>query len=164
MNIKAWGMLLATLGVAGCSLFAVRGERLDVVEAGRSILCSAEEPSARVQIFDSAAAVQQWQARTGIELAVFGELDRGRYALIEMGQRHTGGYGVAVSREARISGNTLRLYATFFEPDAGAITSQMINSPCALVYLPEGAYIGVQVYDQHGQLRADSMRSGEAVP
>lgn len=150
----AMALLLSACGLRG---WIGGGEAIRVTEAGRSQLCSAEDENSRVRIFDSAAAVIDWQERTGIQLAEFKDLERGRYALIEMGQRHSGGYGLAVSREARVVGGTLHLVATYFSPKAGSMSIQTITSPCVLVHLTEGEYIGVEVYDQDGQLRAASM-------
>ena len=162
MSSKTIGTLLtgaAALLLSACGLRGWIGgaDAIGVTEAGRSQLCSAEDENSRVHIFDSAAAVIDWQDRTGIHLAEFKDLERGRYALIEMGQRHSGGYGLAVSREAAIVGNTLRMAATFFSPKSDSMSAQMITSPCVLVHLPEGEYIGVEVYDQNGALRAASM-------
>jgi hypothetical protein len=153
----AMALLLSACGMRG---WIGGGDAIRVTEAGRSQLCSAEDENSRVRIFDSAAAVIDWQERTGIKLAEFKDLERGRYALIEMGQRHTGGYGLAVSREARIVSGNLHLVATYFTPKAGAMRTQMITSPCVLVHLTEGDYIGVEVYDQDGTLRTAS--KGEA--
>ncbi|MES0872533.1 protease complex subunit PrcB family protein [Sinimarinibacterium thermocellulolyticum] len=157
-RLKALTAGVVTLLLSACALrgWIGGGEAIRVTEAGRAQLCSAEDDTSRVHIFDSPAAVIDWQERTGIRLAEFKDLERGRYALIEMGQRHTGGYGLAVSREARIVGNTLRLVATFFSPKAGSMRTQMITSPCVLVHLTEGDYVGVEVYDQNGELRAAS--------
>lgn len=145
------------LGACGLRGWMGGGDATDVSEVGRSQLCTAEDENARVQIFDSPAAVIDWQERTGIRLAEFKDLELGRHALIEMGQRHTGGYGIAVSREARVSGDRLQVYATFFSPGAGSMRTQMITSPCVLVHLPEGPYVGVEVYDQTGARRASSL-------
>jgi hypothetical protein len=147
-------VLLSACGLRG---WMGGGDATEVREVGRSQLCTAENENARVWIFDSPAAVIDWQERTGIRLAEFKDLERGRHALIEMGQRHSGGYGLAVSREARVSGDRLQVYATFFSPGAGSMRTQMITSPCVLVHLPEGPYVGVEVYDQRGERRASSL-------
>ena len=154
--------LASLLGACGLRGWMGGGDAIEVHEVGRSQLCSAEGDDARVQIFDSPAAVIDWQDRTGIRLAEFKDLERGRHALIEMGQRHTGGYGIAVSREARVIGDRLQLYATFFAPRAGSMRAQMISSPCVLVHLPEAPYVGVEVYDQTGALRASSLQENGA--
>ncbi len=150
------------LGACGLRGWMSGSEATEVREVGRSQLCSAEGEEARVQIFDSPAAVIAWQERTGIRLAEFKDLEVGRHALIEMGRRHSGGYGLAVSREARVSGDRLMVYATFFAPAAGSMRAQMITSPCVLVYLPDGPYVGVEVYDQSGERRASSLEESGA--
>ncbi len=160
MKFKTMLVLGMASVLSACGLFKTQGDATEVKEVGRSQLCSAEDEEARVRIFDSPAAVSDWQERTGIQLAEFADLERGRYALIEMGQRHTGGFGIAVSREGSVAGNTLRVYATFFSPGEGSMRTQMITSPCVLVQLPDGPYVGVDVYDQTGSLRARSMDGG----
>jgi hypothetical protein len=163
MKMKTlWTLTLVGLAslLGGCGLrgWIDGGDAVEVREVGRSQLCSAEGENARVRVFDSPAAVIDWQERSGIRLAEFKDLERGRHALIEMGQRHTGGFGIAVSREARIVGDRLQVYATFFAPRADSMRTQMISSPCVLVHLPEARYVGVEVYDQTGALRASTLQ------
>ncbi|MGB1561442.1 MAG: protease complex subunit PrcB family protein [Sinimarinibacterium flocculans] len=153
LSLSATLLLLTACAMRG---WMGGGDAIRVTEAGRAQLCSAEDENPRVRIFDSAAAVIDWQERTGIRLAEFKALERGRYALVEMGQRYTGGYGLAVSREARVVGDSLQLVATFFSPKPGSMRTQMITSPCVLVHLTEGNYVGVEVFDQDGQRRASS--------
>ncbi len=153
MKRMAIGALAVLLSGCGISQWFVRGERVSVSEVGRAQLCSDESADASVQVFASGNAVQQWQQRTGIDLHPR-ELQPGRYALIQMGQRHTGGYGIAVSGDAMRAESVLKLYATFFAPAKGAMTTQMITSPCVLVQLPSGSYATVEVYDQTGAVRA----------
>lgn len=150
-----WGA--ATLGLSACGMreWFVTSDPVEVVEVARSQLCSAEQPEARIRVFESPAAVAGWQQLTGIDLRT-GPLAQGHYALIEMGQHHTGGYGIAISREARIRDDVLQIYATFFSPSARGVVTQVITSPCVLVRLPGGYYREVEVYDQDGALRASS--------
>lgn len=152
--------LVAGLSACGIGGWLVRGEPVEVVEVARAQVCTAEDEATRVTLFATPDAVAGWEQRTGISLQRAGGFDPGRYALVEMGQRHTGGYGVAASREARLSGDVLRLYVTFFSPGPGAMTTQMITSPCVLVRLPDGAYRTVEIYDQSGRLRAASEPAG----
>jgi len=155
MKRMAIGALAMMLG--GCSLgpWFARGESVSVIEVGRASLCSDESADAAMQLFSSGNAVTQWQQRTGIDLHPRA-LQPGRYALVQMGQRHTGGYGIAVSGDAVQVEGTLKLYATFFSPAKGAMTTQMITSPCVLVALPGGNYDAVEVYDQTGAVRASA--------
>jgi hypothetical protein len=155
MKRMAIGAVAVILSGCGVGQWFVRGESVSVTEVGRSQLCSDESDDAAVQLFTSGNAVLQWQQRTGIDLRPR-ELQPGRYALVQMGQRHTGGYGIAVSGDATRADGNLKLYATFFAPGRGAMTTQMITSPCVLVQLPPGGYDSVEVYDQTGALRASA--------
>lgn len=152
------GMTLAVGGLlSGCSLggwFAGRGDLASVSEIARANLCSAEGETSRLTLFRSSEETLAWQQRTGIDLKLDADLKPGRYALIEMGQRHTGGYGIAVSREAREVNGVLQVYTTYFAPPADAMAIQMISSPCVLVRLPNALYDAIEIYDQDGELRA----------
>ncbi|MEQ1439694.1 protease complex subunit PrcB family protein [Fontimonas sp. SYSU GA230001] len=152
------GMTAAALSACGIGRWFERGERVEVFEVARAQLCGAEPG---VRLLDSADAVRDWLQRAGIAVRLSEPLEPGRYALIEMGQRTTGGYGLAVSRRARQSGAVLRIQATFFAPAPGAMTTQMLTSPCALVRLPDSEFGVIEVYDQNGQRRLSSVANGE---
>lgn len=153
-------MLVAAVTACGWNRWLWRGTPLQAVELGRAQLCADGQDGVRVRWFDTAADVRLWQQQTGVDLRLKTIPERGRYVLIELGQRNTGGYGIAVSREARLLGTTLYLYATFFAPAPGAMTVQMITSPCVLVHLPEADFAAIEVYDQEGRLRASANRPG----
>lgn len=147
------GMLAAILGACASNPLN-RGEPVLVADAGVSVSCPASGPEPWIREFASLDAVQAWQADNGIQLLTPGA-EAGRYAIVGMGQRNTGGYGIAVAREARLDDGALRLKATFIAPGAGAMTTQMLSSPCALVRLPhEAGWQRIEVYDQTGRLRA----------
>ncbi len=148
------------LSACGVTTWFARGEPVDVTEAGRAQQCAAEDATTRVRVFESPADVQAWQQRSGVDLNRIEPLVPGRYALVEMGQRQSGGYGIAVSRDARQVGDTLRIYATFFSPAPGAMTPQVITSPCVLVRVPGTALGPVEVFDQDGERRASSQAGG----
>jgi hypothetical protein len=72
-----------------------------------------------------------------------------------MGQKPTGGYGLAMSEEvAYVSNGTAVLRLSWIEPSQGAILPQVITSPCILIKLPSDSYWRIHVLDQHGHLRA----------
>ena len=155
--MRSFAIAVTAVLLSGCGLgrYLSPGDSVSVTEAGRAQLCAQQAPEAAVQLFPSGVAVAQWQHQTGIDLQAR-ELQPGRYALVQMGLRHTGGNGIAVSSDATRDGDTLNLYATFFSPRQGAITTQMLTSPCVLVQLPPGSYRTVDVYDQRGKLRASA--------
>lgn len=148
--------MLSACGIGG---WFVRGEAVEVIEVARGQLCGSE---AGVRILESAEAVSGWLQRSGVPLRLDDPLEPGRYALIELGQRTTGGYGLAVSREGRQVGVVLQIYATFFAPAPGGMTTQMIASPCVLVRLPATEFSVIDIYDQSGVRRISSAVGGEA--
>ena len=153
---KAASMVAATTVLAACaSMSWLSGgtETVTVDDAGVSVSCPASGQDPWVREFPSLDAVRSWQADNDLQLLTPGA-EPGRYAIVGMGQRNSGGYGIAVSRAAEIEDGVLRLKATFVAPRAGAMTTQMISSPCALVRLPrEAGWQSIEVYDQTGRLR-----------
>lgn len=128
-----------------------------VLEAARSLRCNAPDNISRVTLLKDLAAVRLWQASRGIQFGNDAALAAGFYALVDLGQRPSGGYGLAITRPAVLhEDGHLFLRATFVEPAAGTPASAEITSPCALVKLPAAAIQFVRVYDQSERLRADS--------
>jgi hypothetical protein len=156
-------LLAAALALPACNLLpdALRtGIDIEVREVGRSLACNAAGEDAAVHLFRDLEAVAAWQAARGVTVAPPESLPRGAYALIEMGLRPTGGYGLAVSRAAVLRGERLTLNATFVAPRPGSIVTQAQSSPCALVWLPPGRYREVELLDQTGAVRAQGAPPG----
>jgi hypothetical protein len=74
-----------------------------------------------------------------------------------MGQRPTGGYGVAISRKAGIRRDLVVLKGTFISPTTDGVVTQGVTSPCVLVDLPAGFNRGVVVFNQAGEIQATSL-------
>lgn len=129
-------------------------KEIEVSEAGRSQRCGTQGPLSRAQLLGSAAAVREWEAAREVRLAP-ADLPDGAYALIEMGERGTGGYGFAVSRVGGRRGDTALLRLTSFAPGAGRSASGAPSAPCVLVALPAGNWKGLRVADQSGAIRAE---------
>jgi len=148
-------IILAGALCAGCSLMPDwfnREPPVEVSEVARSSQCATPGADAQVTRLADAAAVQAWQQARGIELA---PLPRGPFALVEMGERPTGGYGFAISRIAGRRGDALVLHATFVAPRADDMTTQALTQPCVLVSIPDG-YSEILLLDQDGRQRARS--------
>ena len=125
---------------------------VQVAEAGRSQQCHTEDTESKVRLFVSLAEVRAWEAGSGVSVA--GEqAAESAYALVEMGRRNTGGYGIAISREAGKRGDELWLRATYVSPAPGRMVTQALTAPCVLVSLPQ-AFRKLNVQDQSGQVRA----------
>jgi hypothetical protein len=136
-----------------------RENAIAVEEVRRAQVCNTPTENAAVTLFPDLASAHAWEASRGVALIGDAPLPDGPYALVEMGTRNTGGYGVAVSRTAGRDGDRLILKATFIAPAAGRMVAEMISSPCALVSLPQAHYSEIWLIDQDGKRRA---RSGPA--
>ena len=153
-----WATVVA-LAVAGCassggmSDWFSRENAVEVSELARSAQCNTASESAAIQRFADAASLMAWQQQRGVAL-VTGSLPQGPFALVEMGQRATGGYGLAISRLAGRRGDTLILKATFIAPPADAMSTEALTSPCVLVSLPADAGGSLELLDQAGNVRA----------
>jgi hypothetical protein len=131
-----------------------RDKPLEVVERRRSPDCGTEGREPRVRAFDSVAQFESWANARGLQLFGDAQLPEARYALVEMGQRATGGFGLAVSRQALRRGSTLVLSATFVSPAPGEPVTQALTAPCVLVQLPEAPYTRLELRDQSGERKA----------
>lgn len=157
----AAGLLLWPL--AACSglggLARDEGEPVHVAEIRREALCNSDGPQPRLSLLADAEAVRAWQHAHNMDLIGVDPLPSpGPFAVVEMGVRLSAGYGIAVSREASVSGGVLRLSASQLTPDPRQAAAQMVTSPCVLVALPPRAYRGAELYDASGSLlaRADA--------
>lgn len=158
--LLACAALLAGCGFKTPRLFQGHTD-IEVREVGRSLYCNSGDDQPRVALLAGPQAVLDWQAARGIVLAGGETLSQTAYALVELGARPTGGYGLAVARAAVLRGEVVTLSATFLSPAAGSIQTQALSSPCVLVQLPRGRYAEVEVEDQSGTVRA---RGGKPAP
>ena len=103
-----------------------------------------------------AAAASSEPRYEGEEWVVRERLEAGddRIVVIEQGRRPTAGYQVAVSRVAELRGSELSLHVTMLSPRPGAMTAQMITSPCVVVGVPRVDIRKLRVIDQSGEQRA----------
>lgn len=152
------GITLAALALSACagsSDWFSRENAVDVSEVARSYHCNGEGPDVRLTLLPDLAAVEAWQQARGVSFGGVA-LPQGPFALVEMGERSSGGHGLAISRTAGRRGDTLILSATFVAPAAEDITTQAITTPCVLVSLPKQGYASVEVIDQDGRVRGRS--------
>lgn len=137
---------------------------LRVQEVARSQHCGSAGDDSRVTLFPDLNAVKAWESGRA-SLSEDRELADAPHALIELGQRKTGGYGLAVSRAARLSSSgRLTLTATYVEPSPTAFVTQALTAPCVLVRLPKHDYTSAEVLDQSGRQRADSRDTAAPAP
>lgn len=136
---------------------ADRGNDIEVHEVRRLLDCGRTDGPAAIEWIADETALRSWQAARGVELigSSAAELPAGPYAVVDHGARTTGGYGFAVSRQARVViGRTLRLTASFLAPKPGAEPASAPISPCALMQLPAGRYERVELVDPSGRRQA----------
>lgn len=164
MRVATAVLLAAALAGCGITRLFSGGEQIAVREVGRSLYCGTATEAAQAALLPDLDAVLEWQSARGVTLAPPEALARAPYAIVEMGVRPTGGYGIAVSRAAVLRGESLVLRATFVSPAPGTIRTQALSTPCALVQLPPGRYLTLEVEDQNGVVRASGGIGMPAIP
>jgi len=77
--------------------------------------------------------------------------------LVNMGQKRTGGYRVALHREqAVVSERTARIALIWAEPGADDVVAQALTRPCIILALPKDEYSRIVIVDQDGRNRMQS--------
>jgi len=108
-----------------------------------------------LEFFQDGESVHAWESARGVSFTPPGtKLAPGLYAIAEMGERNTGGYALAVSRQAALKDGVLYLKASFLVPSNSAMVTQVVTSPCSLVLLPTRPYSQVLLLDQTNKVRA----------
>lgn len=129
---------------------------VSVEEVVRANVCGTAGGESEVTVLPDLNALKAWAAPRRLELvsSTGKPLPESPYAVVEFGQRPNSGYGLAISRQAGMSGSDLVLKGTFFEPTQGRWASDEPSSPCVVVSLPPREYRIVRVIDQTGRVRA----------
>jgi hypothetical protein len=128
---------------------------VEAVEVGRLAQCHSVGREPALEVFTDPAAVTAWETTRGVQLAPReGQLPPGVYVIAEMGERSTGGYSLAVSRQAGIKDGVLYLKASFLVPGNAGMVTQALTSHCSLVLLPTRSYSRVLLVDQANKVRA----------
>lgn len=144
------------------SWFSAKENQVIVSEVDSDSYCNAPGDASALTLLADSAAVKAWEASRGVSLSGEGELPAGPYVVVDLGQRSSGGYGIAVSRQAGLKDDILVLRATVFEPSPGGMSTQAITSPCSLVRLPQMSFASLRLIDQTGKVRA-SLQQGNKV-
>ena len=156
--------ILAAAAVAGCT--GMNGQQplnAETLHADQNCGGSQEEASLRIitdgDSFDQAV---KWMGRHtvgGEQEIARPEFDDTLAVLIEMGQKPTGGYGVALrEHEVTIEGDAAILRLEWAEPAADSAVTLALTSPCALIALPQGDYQRIIGIDQDGNRRVAAER------
>lgn len=162
--MKSWSTaVVAALLLSGCasdlgwSLMFADEKKVEVRELARSQACGTQQEQTAISLFTDAADVERWQQSRGVQLLDTGAMPAGPYALVEMGRRPTGGYGMLISRKAGIRKEMLVLRSTDFTPAEGSEQTQQETSPCVLMALPPAFYRGLVVINQSGVVQATTL-------
>lgn len=76
-----------------------------------------------------------------------------RLLVVSMGQRSSGGYGVALAEGHQRQGDTLTVAVEWREPAPGTLQTMALTEPCLVAALPASGYETVRVVDQAGRER-----------
>jgi len=141
-------------------------DKLPAVEAlYTSQQCGRSQSTPSITWIDNAqqlkASIKQIQGTIlGGKLQALPELDfqHDIALLVEMGQRPTLGYQIALNRtdNLHITQGQAHLTLDWIQPPADAMVAQMISSPCLLLKLKRGDYTSVQIRDKQGTIKAGS--------
>lgn len=157
--VLAAAAMLAACGFRAEKIFASYAD-IEVQEVARSLQCNSAGKDSRIELFTATAAIRGWADRRGVALPDV--LAEAPHVVVELGQRSTTGYGLAVSRSAVLRGGLLILKGTFISPAPGRVVAQALTSPCVLVQLPPGRYSAVEVQDPTGAVRISGPAGGAA--
>lgn len=135
--------------------------KVEAIEIGRLSNCNSSGRESSLELFTDPAAVKAWEASRGVQLSpTGGELPPGTYVIAEVGERATGGYSLAVSRQAAVKDDVLYIKASFLVPGNANMVTQAVTSPCSLALVPTRLYGRVLLLDQANKVRASWVAPG----
>jgi hypothetical protein len=129
----------------------------DVLNTGGNSAYTSQQPGVRLDATPASLA-QTWGIVGGNQLPAPTppnvDFTRARAVTVFLGQKPTGGYGIAVAG-AKLDGNTLSLEVNLREPAAGSILTQSLTSPYVAVRVNSTAITAVRVINKaNGQVIA----------
>lgn len=148
----------AVSAAAGCSgLGAGASPRAQVLFTGTH--CGRSEPTSVGRWITREPAWQSTYA--GIQGGGSGQVkppsvdfDQRGVLVVYMGQRPTAGYRLRMhDSPLTVSDSVARLTLEWQAPPTGAVTAQVITSPCIALSLPRAGVAQVEVFDQQGNRR-----------
>lgn len=138
------------------NVFSAPQSAVEAIEIGRSQQCNSQGRESVVNLFTNVSQLKDWETSRGVQLTpVTASLPGGSYAIVEMGERNTGGYALAVSRQAAKSGDALYLKASYLSPKTSGMATQVLTAPCALVAIRSNdRFASATLLDQTNKVRA----------
>ncbi len=130
--------LLLTFGISACATAAP----VPVTKVYQNSVCEASA-GIRVLTLTELRELQAQAPRThlGTTSAPFAPAPDQRLLLLSLGQKPSGGYGIALTAEsAEIREATLVLPVVIQQPAPGTLQTAQVTSPCLVVALPAGGY------------------------
>jgi len=138
------------------TLLFTRAElRVEAIEIGRLSNCKSVGRESYLELFPNAEAVRAWEQTRGVQFtAAEKPLPEGIYLVVESGERATGGYSLAVSRQAAMKDRVLYIKASYLVPGNASMVTEAVTSPCSLVQVPTRLYERAYLLDQANKVRA----------
>lgn len=157
--------LLLTVVLASCSTmnalkfwdgdYEFKNETVKLTELRRALVCDTPTEASRMQIFDSAAQLLASPLADSLQAQSMSLRADASYAVIEQGQRRTGGYSLELRPKASVTEEgAITLKADWIEPAPDRMQIQILTSLCVLVELPQQPYENAQLLDATGNPRA----------
>ena len=157
---------LAAAGLAACQAGGIDPPAVDdtpgILTLAAGTQCGHSDNAPAASWLDTADALQIAYRRMTRQTLGANTLpaqtpDFAKYGVLQvfMGQQSTGGYQLRLLHprvEHLASGATVRI--AWQSPPPGALTPQVITSPCLLLAVPRGSYQSITVTDQTGRVRA----------
>jgi hypothetical protein len=147
-------IMLLPNGCAGTANHSEEKSELKVRLLWQGSQCGTKKPTPHATWIEDPDLFKKTDAGAKQELLSRVDFSREGILIVSMGQKPTGGYGLALNREvAVISDDAAVLSVSWIEPPKDAILPQVITSPCLAVILPKGSYNRIRLLDQNEDLR-----------
>ena len=169
--IIRFSFLLSPLFLAACSTlqplmfwdrYEFKNETFELVELRRALVCETPTEASRLQVFDSAEALLASPLALSLQVAALELPEQASFAVIEQGQRRTGGYSIELRPQAKVNEEgQLTLEADWLEPAPDRMQIQILTSLCVLVQLPPQPYERAELQDGDGNARAVWVREDD---
>lgn len=142
--------------------YEFKNETVKLAELRRALVCDTPTEASRMHIFDNAEALLASPLAANLQAQSMSLRSDASFAVIEQGQRRTGGYSLELRRKAEVDeAGTLTLKADWIEPAPDRMQIQILTSLCVLVELPQQPYERAQLLDATGNPRAVWARNPE---